>query len=374
MGASWVRVDVDLPDKGAVADGPPLTDLVLISLIQASKRHDWTFGERRGFVPREDGEPRRVLRRLRFEGLPDLEARAIAALEYLLHPKEPHGLLTWDESAQGWWITDWTRYQPDPRGAGRDRERRTDGDGPAVTQPADTSASSAASPTPPAGPAGGRRARGEHPGSRGATRLAPGTTSLSQDVPGTNRMSPPRDVTGRDGTEPPPLPSPAGEGGGPPASPSSKLSVAPLTAGERAAAAVVAAALERGDVHLDPDEVVRAIDVEIAAADVAARRAMRARDANALCAAERQRDELKSRRADLARMRRTAAVTLLRAGDGSARPVLERWQVADDLSGPKDHRVPLRVACLAVKHDARADERALHRGSRAAATQFVGRR
>jgi hypothetical protein len=132
--------------------------------------------------------------------------------------------------------------------------------------------------------------------------------------------------------------------------------------------------LERGDVHLDPDEVVRAIDVEIAAADVAARRAMRARDANALCAAERQRDELKSRRADLARMRRTAAVTLLRAGDGSARPVLERWQVADDLSGPKDHRVPLRVACLAVKHDARADERALHRGSRAAATQFVGRR
>ncbi|MCE9635778.1 MAG: hypothetical protein K8T90_08745 [Planctomycetes bacterium] len=59
----------------------------------------------------------------------------------------------------------------------------------------------------------------------------------------------------------PPLPSPAGEGGGQSAPPPEDQAQPgePLTVGERAAACVVAEAIERGDVRLDPDDEQRVL-------------------------------------------------------------------------------------------------------------------
>jgi len=164
-----------------------------------------------------------------------------------------------------------------------------------------------------------------------------------------------------------PLPPPGGGGGGPSASPhqpDENPETDALTAGERAAAEVVAGAIERGDVRLDPDDEQRGVDRDITGADAAKRDATRARDGNALAEAERKLDELTRRRRELDQQRRAAVVATLRAGASAARPVLQRWQAADVLVGPKEHRVPMRVACLAAKKGARADERDRRRAER----------
>jgi hypothetical protein len=186
--------------------------------------------------------------------------------------------------------------------------------------------------------------------------------------------SPPEPAPDRSGTTPggsreqgtgrgedTPLPPPGGGGGGPSASPphvgEPTDADAPLTAGERAAAEVVAGAIERGDVRLDPDEDVLGLEHDIVGAEAAKRDASRARDGNALAAIEARLDETKRRHRDAISQRRSAAVAALRQGTSAARPLLQRWQAADVLVGPKEHRVPLRVACLAAKKGARADER-----------------
>jgi hypothetical protein len=184
----------------------------------------------------------------------------------------------------------------------------------------------------------------------------------SGPTPGGNREQ----GTGRG--ENSPLPPPGGGGGGPSASPHEPdeptAADEPLTAGERAAAEVVAGAIERGDVRLDPDDEQRGVDRDITGADAAKRDATGARDGNALAAAERKLDELTRRRRELDRQHRAAAVATLRAGTSAARLLLQRWQAADVLVGPKEHRVPLRVACLAAKKGARADERDRRRAER----------
>ncbi len=194
--------------------------------------------------------------------------------------------------------------------------------------------------------------------SESATGAAP---EASGPTPGGNREQ----GTGRG--EDSPLPPPGGGGGGPSASPlpaDENSETDALTAGERAAAEVVAGAIERGDVRLDPDDEQRGVDRDITGADGAKRDATRARDGNALAEAERKLDELTRRRRELDQQRRAAAIATLRAANPAARTLLQRWQAADALVGPKEHRVPLRVACLAAKKGARADERDRRRAER----------
>jgi hypothetical protein len=167
--------------------------------------------------------------------------------------------------------------------------------------------------------------------------------------------------TGSREEDSPPLPSPGGEGGGGEALPQDDQ---PLTAGEQAAANVVAEALTAGHVRLDPDDEQRGLDRDLTGVERAIDDAKRARDGNALSAAERRRDELRRRRGEAIRERQSAASALLRSGDAASRTILRRWQNADVLVGPEYHRVPLRVACKAARADARADERDMRRGAR----------
>jgi len=164
----------------------------------------------------------------------------------------------------------------------------------------------------------------------------------------------------------PSQPSPVGEGGGLSASPAEHSADAeqPLSSGERAAAAVVAEAIERGDVRLEPDDEQRGVERDLVGADAAKRDASRARDGNALAAAERKIEELNQRRREMVERRRADAAALLRSGAADARALLERWQASDVLVGHKDHRVPLRVACNAARSAARADARDLRRDAR----------
>jgi len=205
---------------------------------------------------------------------------------------------------------------------------------------------------------------GNDPAEDGTTPGAVADDSESDPEPAPERSGTTPGGSREQGTgrgEDSPLPPPGGGGGGPSASPphlgEPTETDEPLTAGERAAAEVVAGAVERGDVRLDPDDEQRGVDRDISGADAAKRDATRARDGNALAAAERKLDELTRRRRELDQQRRAAAVATLRAGTSAARPLLQRWQAADALVGPTEHRVPLRVACLAAKKGARADER-----------------
>lgn len=126
-------------------------------------------------------------------------------------------------------------------------------------------------------------------------------------------------------------PTPSG-GGGSSASPGS---AAPLTAGERAVAAVILAALEAGRLAVESTE------------DAAER--MRAAKF-AQSGHEEDRERAKARHAELveqARQRRAAAIDALRAGGPDARPWIERLQ----------HAEPVRLPCVVARKGARADER-----------------
>lgn len=120
---------------------------------------------------------------------------------------------------------------------------------------------------------------------------------------------------------------------------------------------MIASAIERGDVKLEPDDDQRAVDRDLTGADAAKRDATRARDANALAAAERRIEELTRRRRELAEQRRAEAIVQLRSGSVEAVRLLERYQISDQLVGTKGHQVPLRVACAAAKKQVRGDER-----------------
>lgn len=174
------------------------------------------------------------------------------------------------------------------------------------------------------------------------------------------------DRTGPDRTGSSPQPSPGGEGGGASASPSDSepSTDEPFTAGERAAAAVIAEAIERGDVKLDLDDEQRGVDRDLTGADAAKRDAMRAHDGNAYAAAERRIAELGQLRRELELKRRASAAALLRSGARGARELLGRWQASDVLVGAKEHRVPLRIACNAARDAARADARDRRRDAR----------
>jgi hypothetical protein len=164
------------------------------------------------------------------------------------------------------------------------------------------------------------------------------------------------DGAGRGGEESPPLPSPGGEGGEATAAPQDGGEDA-LTAGERAAATVIAEAIEHGDIALELDDEQAAIERDVAAADSAVRGAKRAGDGNALAAAEQALERLSRRRRDLVVQRRAAAAALLRSGTSAARELLERWRSSSRLVGPPERRVMLRVACLAASREARGDAR-----------------
>lgn len=144
-------------------------------------------------------------------------------------------------------------------------------------------------------------------------------------------------------TSRPPSPSPSpsdspvapGGGGGSSASPTSAAAGAPLTAGERAVAAVLVAALDAGRLAVESTEE-------------AAERMRAAKFAQG--GHEEDREKARARHAELvehARQRRAEAIDALRAGGPDARPWIERLQVIESV----------RLYCVVARKGARADER-----------------
>jgi hypothetical protein len=159
----------------------------------------------------------------------------------------------------------------------------------------------------------------------------------------------------------PPLPSADAEGSGGDAAPQRDNGTA-LTPGERAAAQVIATAIERGELRLEADAGMTTLDTELSAAERAVRMATNGNDRTA---AERRRDESKAARAEAERVHRRTTAEVLRSGDADARPLIERWEREPVMVGPKEHRVALSAACLAARREARADAREVRRRQRA---------
>src|SRR6185503_19951099 len=163
----------------------------------------------------------------------------------------------------------------------------------------------------------------------------------------------PHYVTERQQVANPPTPADAGAGG-------SRLRR--LTAAELAVAGVVAEAVARGDVDLEPPAARREFEKRLGAAK---RRIREATTAATRIAAEEEAQRVETEHGAARRDRIAATAALLHDDPASAWDVVMRWRNSDTLCGIAPHRVPLRVACSRAQRSVEQTERAARREAKA---------
>jgi hypothetical protein len=350
--------------------------MALRAAVLLSKERDWQHAERRGWVPREEFDAEEIARHL--EALGDGALARYMTPEQLLDELtagvaacESEGLLLVD-GRDGWWIDGWETYVADPTAAARKaaeraRKRALAEAGTQELPLAEEAAEDApaAEPPPTEPPGSSRGVTVGHSDTRDAppppaapvtvghcdeptSATVPAAPSAAQAGHGDSRDVTLRYVTERTTSYPP---TPAGAGAGGPR-------VRRLTPAEQAVALVIAEAVERGDVDVEPPAERREFEKRL---DKARRAVRAATTGNERGAAEKAAKLLEDEHGAAVRLRRSSVVELLRTDAARCWDLVMRWRVSDQPCGKPPHRVPLRVACSAAQRAVEQTERGARR-------------